>query len=247
MPIPSRLEVSFGQYAKSLLDEALAKLPSQFLTSCMLRQLVAVFVGEVQELYAAVLDMQRGRTLYAAEAANLDALGRIVGEERAPYQYSDSHWFAFDRMGQAWDSTPWWCRDAPLVEYIPAEDPVYRTNILTRIIANHTLVASVPELDGLIRLVAGNSVSFEKTGPIARKQVPDSRRLRRSYFPTNLVKLTTAVTTRRVDDEYAVPYPATLHVSGYIVFVPVSFFSFDKSNVQRWDSGRWASKGNLFL
>ena len=111
MPVPSRLEVPFGQYAKSLIDEALAKLPSQFLTSCMLRQLVAVFVGEVQELYDAVLDMQRGRTLYAAEAANLDALGRIVGEERAPYQYSDSHWFAFDRMGQAWDSTPWWCRD----------------------------------------------------------------------------------------------------------------------------------------
>ena len=150
MPVPSRLEVSFGQYAKSLIDEALAKLPSQFLTSCMLRQLVAVFVGEVQELYDAVLDMQRGRTLYAAEAANLDALGRIVGEERAPYQYSDSHWFAFDRMGQAWDSTPWWCRDAPLVEYIPAKDPVYRTNILARVIANHTLVASVPELEGLI-------------------------------------------------------------------------------------------------
>ena len=83
MPIPSRLEVSFGQYAKSLIDEALAKLPSQFLTSCMLRQLVAVLVGEVQELYDAVLGMQRGRTLYAAEAANLDALGRIVGEERA--------------------------------------------------------------------------------------------------------------------------------------------------------------------
>ena len=101
MPVPSRLEVPFGQYTKSLIDEALAKLPSQFLTSCMLRQLVAVFVGEVQELYDAVLDMQRGRTLYAAEAANLDALGRIVGEERAPYQYSDSHWFAFDRMGQA--------------------------------------------------------------------------------------------------------------------------------------------------
>ncbi|MFR3458359.1 MAG: hypothetical protein ACLTTU_08560 [Bilophila wadsworthia] len=76
MPVPSRLEVPFGQYAKSLIDEALAKLPSQFLTSCMLRQLVAVFVGEVQELYDAVLDMQRGRTLYAAEAANLDALRR---------------------------------------------------------------------------------------------------------------------------------------------------------------------------
>lgn len=28
MSVPSRLEVSFGQYAKSLIDEALAKLPS---------------------------------------------------------------------------------------------------------------------------------------------------------------------------------------------------------------------------
>lgn len=119
---------------------------------------------------------------------------------------------------------------------------MYRTNILARIIANHTLVASVPELDGLIRLVAGNSVSFEKTGPMQVRLIAPS-----TISTTNLVKLTTAVTTRRVDDEYAVPYPATLHVSGYIVFVPVSFFSFDKSNAQRWDSGRWASKGNLFL
>ena len=63
MSVPSRLEVSFGQYAKSLIDEALAKLPSQFLTACVLRQFVAAFVGEVQELYDAVLDMQRGRTL----------------------------------------------------------------------------------------------------------------------------------------------------------------------------------------
>lgn len=57
----------------------------------MLRQPVAVFVGEVQELYDAVLGMQRGRTLYVTEAANPDALGRIVGEKHAPYQYSNSH------------------------------------------------------------------------------------------------------------------------------------------------------------
>lgn len=37
-------------------------------------------------------------------------------------------------------------------------------NILTRIIVNHMLVASIPELDGFIRLVAGNSVSFEEMG-----------------------------------------------------------------------------------
>ena len=205
MSVPSRLEVSFGQYAKSLIDEALAKLPSQFLTACVLRQFVAAFVGEVQELYDAVLDMQRGRTLYAAEAANLDALGRIVGEERAPYQYSDSHWFAFDRMGQAWDSTPWWCRDAPL-----------------------------------IRLVAGNLVSFEKTGPMQVGLIVPS-----TISTTNLLRLTTAINTRRVDDEYAVPYPATLNISGYIVFIPTNFFAFDKSNAQRWDSGRWACKGTI--
>ena len=96
MPIPSRLEVSFGQYAKSLLDEALAKLPSQFLTSCMLRQLVAVFVGEVQELYAAVLDMhtikpldreavikaaeKTGCIVTAEEANILGGLGGAVAE-----------------------------------------------------------------------------------------------------------------------------------------------------------------------
>ena len=143
-------------------------------------------------------------------------------------------------MGQAWDSTPWWCRDAPLVEYIPEKDPVYRTNILARVIANHTLVASVPELEGLIRLVAGNLVSFEKTGPMQVGLIVPS-----TISTTNLLRLTTEINTRRVDDEYAVPYPATLNISGYIVFIPTNFFAFDKSNAQRWDSGRWACKGTI--
>ena len=62
---------------------------------------------------------------------------------------------------------------------------------------------------------------------------------------TNLLRLTTAINTRRGDDEYAVPYPATLNISGYIVFIPTNFFAFDKSNAQRWDSGRWACKGTI--
>ena len=81
---------------------------------------------------------------------------------------------------------------------------------LARVIANHTLVASVPELEGLIRLVAGNLVSFEKTGPMQVGLIVPS-----TISTTNLLRLTTAITTRRVDDEYAVPYPATLSISGY--------------------------------
>ena len=81
----------------------------------------------------------------------------------------------------------------------------------------------MPELEGLIRLVAGNLVSFEKTGPMQVGLIVPS-----TISTTNLLRLTTAINTRRVDDEYAVPYPATLNISGYIVFIPTNFFAFDR-------------------
>lgn len=101
----------------------------------MLRQLVAVFVGEVQELYDAVLDMQRGRTLYAAEAANLDALGRIVGEERARTSTAIRTGLPLTAWGRLGIRRRGGAGTLPWSSTSRRKNPVYRTNILARIIA----------------------------------------------------------------------------------------------------------------
>lgn len=239
MAIPARLEISF-EVRQPLVISALEKLPGQYLKSCALRQFVSAFVGAAEELFTATLAMQKERTLYNASGENLDALGRIVGEPRAPYRYSEIRWFAFDRMGQPWDSTPWWCRKAPLAEFIPASDTDYRNTILARIIANHTLVSSIPELEGLLELLVGQWISFEKIGPMKVRPIIPA-----TISTTNLYILVTCVSTRRVDDKYVVPYPATLNLTDDVVFTPSHFFCFDRSNEQRWDSGLWSCKGRL--
>lgn len=239
MAIPSRLEIPFDGW-QSLIVSALERLPGQYLESCILRQLVVALVGAVEELFAAALAIQKGRTLYDAFGENLDALGRIVGEPRAPYRYSETRWFAFDRMGQPWDSTPWWCRKAPLAEFVPAGDTDFRNTILARIIANHTLVASIPELEGLLELLVGRWISFEKIGPMEVRPIVPA-----TISTTNLYTLVTPISTRRVDDKYVVPYPATLNLTDDVVFTPNHFFCFDRCSEQRWDAGPWASKGRI--
>ncbi|MFQ8890156.1 MAG: hypothetical protein ACLR7Z_19135 [Bilophila wadsworthia] len=122
-------------------------MPSQFLTACVLRQFVAAFVGEVQELYDAVLDMQRGRTSTPPKPQILTRLG-ASSERNAPrtstVTRTGSPLTAWGRLG--FDAVVVPGRPAGRVH--PEKDPVYRTNILARVIANHTLVASVPELEG---------------------------------------------------------------------------------------------------
>lgn len=236
--IPEKLKVTFPR--RDVVAEGLALLESRYVKACIFRQFVAALLAEVQELSDALIDLQRKRTLYEAEGEILDGLGRIVGEDRTPYQYSDEMWFAFDRSGQTFDAMPFWCIGAPLASYLPVEDSQFQHNILLRILKNHTLIASPFELNYQSEFASGQPVSFEKTGPMqVRLIVP-------ADFPiTDLIRWTTPRDTRFVDDEYAVPYPATLNVSGYVVYVPRKYFAFDRMNEHQFDAGSFAVETNV--
>ncbi len=223
MPIPAFFEVDFSTYRKDLIEQALNRMLEQHYDKCVLRQLVSAIMQEVQALYDAILDMQSKRTLYEAEKENLDALGRIVGEPRAPYQYDESCWMFADRQAQPPDFSSCWCINAPFAAFVPAEDAEYRLNILTRIVKNHTLTASIPEITYLAKLVTGIDVSYDKTGPMQCTLVVPSTISTTAY---NL--LIGSTSNRRADDIFAMPYPATLWFDGTITYVPDKFFCSDR-------------------
>lgn len=204
--------------------------------ACTLRQFVAVLLQEVQELYDAAVEVQKARTLYDATDSRLDGIGRIVGEDRNTWHYSEDGYFHFDIQGEGFEQLPWWCINAPLETYIPVEDSVYKLNILARIIKNHTLVASVPELIRFIKLLLNIDVSFLKFGPnTVCLVVPES------IDKNSLMYLTIKVSDTRVDDSYRMPYPATLNLCDVIYFLPegddINPFFFDRDEPFQWDNG----------
>lgn len=235
MPIPASFKVDFSAHRKDLVAQALSRLLSQHYDKCVLRQFVAAIMAEVQELYDALIDLQEQRTLYVAREENLNGLGRIVGEPRTPYQYDESRWMFADRIDQRVDSASVWCVYAPFASFVPVEDPQYQLNILARIIKNHTLVASVPELERLAHLLTDTWVSWEKTGPMQVAAVVPSTISATAY--NMLIK---ATTDNRVDDAYMLPYPATLSFSGVVTYVPQKFFCADRAQQQQCDAAHCA-------
>lgn len=234
MAIPARLQVDFGD-GQDLINAGLQKMLAVFYDACTLRMFVAVLLEQVQQLYDAAREVQRYRTLYEAEGVNLDALGRIVGQDRALWQYSEDGYMHFDIEGQGFDQLPWWCFRAPLEVYIRADDNEFSTAILSRIVKNHTLVASIPEITALIQLLLDTDVSFVKTGPnTVQLTMPDGIDKAAIYF------LTYYTNDVRVDETYRVPYPVTLSFDDIMIFMPPNPFHFDRDYPLQWDQAEWA-------
>lgn len=220
--IPESYRVDFTAYRVDLVQEGLDRMLGQFVPSCMLRQFVAVFLRQCQELYDAALDVLELRTLYSAGDENLDALGRIVGESRTAYRYDEKSWMYSDRDGQGADQIAVWCVNAPLGVLVTIMDNEYRASILARILSNHTLTASVPELAKIARALTGYDISFEKTGPMqVRILVPNN------ISQTALALFTNSVTSALADNKYSMPYPATLSISEVLVFAE-QYFAADR-------------------
>ena len=100
MAATEKLNVDFSKERIDLVTQGTGLALSQFSNSCMLGQF---FLEESQELFDSILAMEEGRTLYAAKGNNLDALGRIVGEPRTAFQYSDLSYMWADRSAQGVD------------------------------------------------------------------------------------------------------------------------------------------------
>ncbi len=228
------LTVDFSGYERDLFGEGLGRLLSVFLNKCTVREFAATFLRQVQELYDAAIDVEKARTVVTASGVNLDALGRIVGQPRTTIEYSEDVWFKFDTSGQGFDQLPWWVTGAPLNTNATATDSQFRQQIIARIIKNHTLCASIPELLYLIRTMFDVDVSYIKKGPNEVQLVVQD-----GTDKVLLYNLLHRENTMTVDDDYRMPYPATLSLESKVFFIKEPAFIFDVDTPHRWDEGRW--------
>lgn len=223
MPLSEDYNVNFDEYIKDLTEQALNRMLSQHYGRCVLRQFVAAIMSEVQVLYDAIVNMQKMRSPYYAEGENLNALGRIVGEPRKPWMYSDEYYLKFDTVGQTPDLVPVWCKNAELGIYKDVDDSQYRVNIIAKAIKNHTLTSSVNEVGYVIKMLLDIKVSFVKTGPNQIDLV-----IHGNVSLTGITLLTRGFDDNMVDDRFAVPYPATLSIRK-LVFAPIGYLMFDNA------------------
>lgn len=234
--ISSALRVDFSEYEnRDLITEGLEKMLSVWFDKCTLRQLMAAFLRQVQELYDVAIQVEKARTLYFAAGVNLDALGRIVGRSRTAIAYSEDSWFKWDTQGQSFDQMPWWVTGGYLNVNETATDGQYREQILARILKNHTLCASIPEILFVIREMFNLDVSYTKLGPMKVRLI-----VQNSISKVQLYLLMHKEDNMLVDSDYLLPYPATLAIDEGVWFVKKEGFYFDRPNPYQWDTANWA-------
>lgn len=232
MAVTEKLNVDFSKERIDLVTQGTGLALSQFSNSCMLGQFFAALLEESQELFDSILAMEEGRTLYAAKGSNLDALGRIVGEPRTVFQYSNLSYMWADRNSQGVDKIAVWVTNATLSSKVIPNDSTYRNRILGKILKNFTLAASVPELLKLTSNLYGYDVSFVKKGPFTIDLM----------LPSTINITVYSALTRFFDDltverNCYINYPATLSIED-VIFAPKNYFCADRMRGQQCDSGR---------
>lgn len=232
MAATEKLNVDFSKERIDLVTQGTGLALSQFSNSCMLGQFFAAFLEESQELFDSILAMEEGRTLYAAKGSNLDALGRIVGEPRTVFQYSNLSYMWADRNSQGVDKIAVWVTNATLSSKVIPNDSTYRNRILGKILKNFTLAASVPELLKLTSNLYGYDVSFVKKSPFTIDLM----------LPSTINITVYSALTRFFDDltverNCYVSYPATLSIED-VIFAPKNYFCADRMRGQQCDSGK---------
>jgi hypothetical protein len=238
--IPYKFKIDFSGYGRDMVAKAWSRMLSQFWASPVMKDFVAALIKNGPEwAYREIVKQQEANTLYMAEGENLDAIGRIVGQPRVPYQYDDSMWFTPDRPGQGFDQAPFWVQNAPMAGNEPATDPEYRQMILARIVCNFNRFSSLPEMAYEVEFATGRKVSWRRVGPMECEIIVQGN-ISRSHLDV----LTRKKTTTECDDIYWVPYPATLNLTR-VLFLPVRKpFIFDRRDGHQFDAGYCAVSRN---
>ena len=234
--IPDKFKIDFTRLKNAdMIAQAMTRLLSQHWNFPVLKQFIAALIKAGPEVtYQKIVEVMEAQTLYVARGEDLEAIGRIVGQSRVPYQYDDSKWFFFDRVGQGFDQAPWWVTGAPMTGNEPAADPQYRRMILARIACNFCRFSSAPEMAYLVEFATGHKVSWQRAGPM-ECEILVSANIPRSVL--DMVTLKT--TTTECDDIFMVPYMATLNLTR-VIYLPKKPFFFDRGDGHQFDAGYWA-------
>jgi hypothetical protein len=180
----------------------------QFRESPVFLDVVDAFSLELQRLLDMLTDVQKKRTAFSAGTAQLDAIGRIVGQPRAVSGYSPLPYFAPDipEVGDP-DIGLVWVETAPLSEVLDVDNPTLLSFIEARTQSNKS-IGSVPEIQAAAKTVLGLDISIIIVNLMTVKiVVPDTTTAAQILF------LQTYFDTKTADRVTFLPLPATVKIS----------------------------------
>ena len=203
--------IDFSSIIFDLKEISESRLLSQFYDSKILKLLLGAFTSEIQELSTAITNLIKGRTLSNAEGEQLNAIGRIVGQDRMGYNYDADYWFAPDLDGVCPDNGFWWVQNEPQAVLQEMDDGTYRKWLWLKILENHNLYSSNPEIKNQILEGIQEVVGIEKVDPMEADIY-----VSKNISLTNKALLTYNKNTKLTDNDYMVAYPATTNINEVI-------------------------------
>lgn len=184
-----------------------SRMLSQFYNSKILKLLLNAFTEEVQELSTAISDLISKRSLANAEGEQLDVIGRIVGQQRTGYTYVNGYWFSPDGVDVCPDNGHWWMQNQPQSVEQDMDDITYRKWLWLKILENHNLFSSVPEIKTKVVEGIGEEIGIETEGTMIAKIYVSS-----NISLTNKELLRYYRNTKLTDNDYMFSYPATTNI-----------------------------------
>lgn len=203
-----------------LQDRAASRLLWQFRRSPILLSILHALVEEIQAAIDMLLDIQRLRMPEAATGENLDAIGRIVGQDRILIDYSERVWMRPDTANQGPDIAPVWTSGAPRYESAAADDWLYRILIKAKIYRNFCRYGSILEIQSAALRAFGVNISFQDNSTSLLVQSDIALHI--------LGFLTGERTDSRVDSYFLPPYPATMRIDKTMFLFGTSTFRPDR-------------------
>lgn len=200
--------IDFSSVKFNLKERAELRMLSQFYDSKVLKLLLGVYASEVQELSDAIYQLLIGRTLSNAQGEQLDAIGRIVGLDRKGFDYSAQFWFAPDEDGVQPDNGHWWVQNQQQAVKTDMDDTTYRKWIWLKILENHNLFSSNPEIKNQIFEGIEETIGIERDGAMNAKLYISSNM---SLTNKNLISYNED--TELTDNDYMFAYPATTDIT----------------------------------
>ena len=231
------MAVDFTKEKRDIVAEGLSLILQQYSHSCVLRKVLAVVMDEIQELYDACQEAQKRRCLDYATNYELEAIGRIVGQERESTADDESTWMYANDAKKNPDSIQTWSYKGALGRLGKMTDSKLRDWITFKILKNHSLTGSLPELGKMVQQFWKMDISIVKAG----KPFEASMYVPNTISDMQLYYLQLFRTNRMCDRDSLFPYPATLAFTGEVYYRPKNTLWCDDNSVsQRCDRGRAA-------
>ncbi|HBG77244.1 MAG TPA: hypothetical protein DDW84_00130 [Phycisphaerales bacterium] len=217
--IPAKYKVDFTDYAQDFRALADSRLLYQFKNSTVLKAIIYAFADEAQELFDAIIELMKVRTIYDAHTYYLEAIGRIIGQLKENIEVDYGVYFTPDEPNSG--ENPIFVQPDRGLAYVTGgrsgagvpTDSQFALQVLARIFSNNNQYSSVPELQNTIKEITGINASFV---PVVGEPMAVDIHVDKILTPFERGFLTQTHGIIIAEKSYYIAYPATLRINSIV-------------------------------